>query len=211
MGHVQADCPTVRLTGAGPNGVCYNCGQPGHLAVRAFRRGMQIVSGAWRLIRHLEELPRWRYAAWCWTWSWGWTPPGWLRPIRPWLRRWASGGYLLQMRGAESLRSRLSSSNDEVLRLWQTGRVSLLFTLIVAKHDQGHISRDCTAPNGGPLSTAGKKCYRCGDPGHISRDCPQAEQNADASATVPSDSVTTDATVSSPATQLSPATTATAA
>ena len=32
----------------------------------------------------------------------------------------------------------------------------------------GHISRDCTAPNGGPLSTAGKTCYRCGDPGKIS-------------------------------------------
>ncbi|KAI9791711.1 MAG: hypothetical protein M1816_003521 [Peltula sp. TS41687] len=32
MGHVQADCPTVRLTGAGPGGTCYNCGHPGHLA-----------------------------------------------------------------------------------------------------------------------------------------------------------------------------------
>ncbi|KAK9324091.1 putative cellular nucleic acid-binding protein [Lipomyces orientalis] len=31
----------------------------------------------------------------------------------------------------------------------------------------GHISRDCTAPNGGPLSTAGKTCYRCGEQGHI--------------------------------------------
>ncbi|KAH0606796.1 uncharacterized protein H6S33_003630 [Morchella sextelata] len=37
----------------------------------------------------------------------------------------------------------------------------------------GHISRDCQAPNGGPLSTAGKSCYRCGEAGHISRDCPQ--------------------------------------
>ncbi|RAL08655.1 putative zinc knuckle nucleic acid binding protein [Aspergillus homomorphus CBS 101889] len=30
LGHVQADCPTLRLNGA--NGRCYNCGQPGHLA-----------------------------------------------------------------------------------------------------------------------------------------------------------------------------------
>lgn len=29
----------------------------------------------------------------------------------------------------------------------------------------GHISRDCQAPNGGPLSTAGKTCYRCGEAG----------------------------------------------
>jgi cellular nucleic acid-binding protein len=35
LGHVQADCPTLRLSGAGTSGRCYNCGQPGHLAVSA--------------------------------------------------------------------------------------------------------------------------------------------------------------------------------
>jgi cellular nucleic acid-binding protein len=49
----------------------------------------------------------------------------------------------------------------------------------------GHISRDCTAPNGGPLNTAGKTCYRCGETGHISRDCTQAEVNGDGGAPVP--------------------------
>lgn len=34
LGHVQADCPTLRISGAGTSGRCYNCGQPGHLAVR---------------------------------------------------------------------------------------------------------------------------------------------------------------------------------
>jgi cellular nucleic acid-binding protein len=35
LGHVQADCPTLRLSGAarGAGGQCYSCGQAGHLAV----------------------------------------------------------------------------------------------------------------------------------------------------------------------------------
>lgn len=40
---------------------------------------------------------------------------------------------------------------------------------------KGHISRDCTAPNGGPLNAAGKTCYKCGQPGHISKDCTSTE------------------------------------
>jgi cellular nucleic acid-binding protein len=54
--------------------------------------------------------------------------------------------------------------------------------LLTPSNPVGHISRDCTAPNGGPLNTAGKTCYRCGEAGHISRDCNQAEVNDDASA-----------------------------
>ncbi|KAL8741047.1 MAG: hypothetical protein Q9190_006301 [Brigantiaea leucoxantha] len=44
-------------------------------------------------------------------------------------------------------------------------------------HATGHISRDCTAPNGGPLNSAGKACYKCGQPGHISRECTSVDAN----------------------------------
>lgn len=32
LGHVQADCPTLRISGQAAGGNCYSCGQPGHLA-----------------------------------------------------------------------------------------------------------------------------------------------------------------------------------
>lgn len=36
LGHVQADCPTLRISGASTGGRCYSCGQPGHLAVSIY-------------------------------------------------------------------------------------------------------------------------------------------------------------------------------
>jgi len=35
LGHVQADCPTLRISGAAAGGRCYSCGNPGHLAVNS--------------------------------------------------------------------------------------------------------------------------------------------------------------------------------
>ncbi len=65
-----------------------------------------------------------------------------------------------------------------------------LCACVVTQQEQGHISRDCTAPNGGPLNTTGKVCYRCGQAGHISRDCTATDANgpvnaADSLAQVP--------------------------
>jgi cellular nucleic acid-binding protein len=72
---------------------------------------------------------------------------------------------------------------------------------------QGHISRDCTAPNGGPLNSAGKVCYKCGQAGHISRECTTAETNG---APAVADSASPAAVESAPAVQPAVATTAVA-
>jgi cellular nucleic acid-binding protein len=67
----------------------------------------------------------------------------------------------------------------------------------------GHISRECTAPNGGPLNTAGKTCYRCGETGHISRECSQQNEANGESAPV----AATDAAAAAPAPAQVPAAT----
>lgn len=43
LGHVQADCPTLRLNG-GSNGRCYNCSQVGHLAVSPFFHKLDYIA-----------------------------------------------------------------------------------------------------------------------------------------------------------------------
>ena len=109
LGHVQADCPTLRISGAGTGGGrCYSCGQPGHLAVRAstecYRSSMQANPTA-------AILPERRFSTrssfWCrpWSYSTSW----WFRWWFPWRicrrRRWPSSGNMLQMWRTQSLRA----------------------------------------------------------------------------------------------------------
>ncbi|KAI1984906.1 gig suppressor [Ophidiomyces ophidiicola] len=44
LGHVQADCPTLRLNGGATSGRCYNCNLPGHLARNCSNAGMPAAA-----------------------------------------------------------------------------------------------------------------------------------------------------------------------
>ncbi|CAG8891286.1 unnamed protein product [Penicillium nalgiovense] len=150
LGHVQADCPTLRLNG-GANGRCYNCNQPGHLAVSFQPTPAQLQQP------HCSR-------SWC-------------SPTGPAAGRGAGarGGFQGGFRGGFSGYPRAATCykcggpnhfardcQAQAMKCYACGKL-------------GHISRDCTAPNGGPLSSAGKVCYKCAQAGHISRDCPTNE------------------------------------
>ncbi|KAH8687669.1 hypothetical protein BGZ60DRAFT_465931 [Tricladium varicosporioides] len=140
LGHVQADCPTLRLSGAGTSGRCYNCGQPGHLA-----RSCPSPAGP------------------------GGPMPGVGRGLGG-PRGGYGGGFA--PRGA-------FAGGPRPATCYKCGGMSSTISIMLFSIGLGHISRDCTAPNGGPLNTAGKTCYQCGESGHISRDCPQKATNGD--------------------------------
>ena len=53
LGHVQADCPTLRLNGGVTSGRCYNCNQIGHLAVSSLHLGAESVANL-----HFSETAR---------------------------------------------------------------------------------------------------------------------------------------------------------
>ena len=160
LGHVQADCPTLRLSGGTGGGRCYSCGQMGHLAVRTAE--ICFVSSTNNVQRNCpapNSAPIGRGAG---------GPP--------------RGGYGGGFRGGYAGNNRAATCykcggpnhfardcQAQAMKCYACGKL-------------GHISRDCTAPNGGPLQQAGKTCYRCGETGHISRECPQAQDGVNGDA-----------------------------
>lgn len=187
LGHVQADCPTLRISGGTTGGRCYICHLPGHLAVRV----------SLFLLRHSPSLSAW--SLFCW-----------LRYSGPaHLPVCMVPGEALQLsvavstlpsvedsRGIPEPRCATNAAARTTLhgivrpKLWNAMLVEnwlviplqrdfnkcpseiKAMCLSLSNNIQGHISRDCPAPNGGPLSSAGKVCYKCSLAGHISRDCP---------------------------------------
>ncbi|KAK0260202.1 gig suppressor [Friedmanniomyces endolithicus] len=153
LGHVQADCPTLRLSGGAAGGRCYSCGQAGHLARNCPNPN---TAGA----------PPTAPAA---------AAPAPMGRGAGGFRGGRGGGFTGMQTNRAATCYKCGGPNHfardcqaQAMKCYACGKL-------------GHISRDCTAPNGGAPNTAGKTCYKCGQPGHISRECTQVEgTNGDA-------------------------------
>src|ERR1700753_1335489 len=65
LGHVQADCPTLRISGAASR--CYSCGQAGHIAVSK-RQFLYTLLYTLTLLAQLSQSNSKRRPTWWW-WS----------------------------------------------------------------------------------------------------------------------------------------------
>lgn len=126
LGHVQADCPTLRISGAGLGGRCYSCGQPGHLAVRRLHGESSLRKQLNSLEAFLSEYRiSSQSSSWCWPRDHNKSRSFWAR--LPGRLHWGTtASNLLQMWWSKPLRSGLSGAGHEVLRLWQACQLSLL-------------------------------------------------------------------------------------